>query len=226
VETPGDRIVRELEPLPHRERLEVVTKVLERIGMVRPQSPGFLSRNARAVTAVGATALAFAAGVALWATEYRGGRLDIATEPPEAEVSIDGSPVRGDERRSSIKLDPGSHALSVTSAGYVRDEQTIMIAPDRTLRVRVKLEGAPDTGFEVTSEPPGMEVWLDGEQVRTGLEPARTNLRAAKIPPGQHVLELKRGDAGGWYWRQAILIEPGEIKKIHAHMVRVPGGPS
>jgi len=218
--------VRELEPLPHRERLEVVTKVLQRMGMVRPASPNFLSKNARAVTAVGATALAFAAGFALWATEYTGGRLDIATEPPEAEVSIDGSPVRGDQSRSSIKLDPGSHALSVASAGYVRDEQTIMIAPDRTLRVRVKLEGSPDTGFEITSAPPGMEVWLDGEQMRTGPEPARTNLRAARVPPGQHVLELKGGAAGGWYWRQAILIEPGEMRKVHAPMVRVPDGPS
>jgi len=226
VETPGDRIVRELEPLPHRERMEVVTKVLQQMGMIKPASPGFLSRNAKAVTAVGATALAFVAGMALWATEYTRGRLDVATEPPEAEVSIDGSPVRGDQTRSSIRLDPGSHALSVSRAGYVRDEQTIMIAPDRTLRVRVKLEGSPDTGFEVTSEPPGMEVWLDGEQMRAGLEPARTNLRAARVPPGQHVLELKGGAARGWYWRQAILVEPGEIRKIHATMVRGPGGPS
>src|SRR5262245_58482808 len=199
-----------------RARLEAVSKVLERIGMARPASPGFLSKHAKAVTAVGATALAFAAGFALWATEYTGGRLDIATEPPEAEVSIDGSPVRGDQPRSSIKLDPGSHALSVASAGYVRDEQTIMIAPDRTLRVRVKLEGAPDTGFEVMSDPPGMEVWLDGEQMRAGLEAARTNLRAVRVPPGRHVLELKKGDAGGWFWRQTILIEPGEIRRIHA----------
>ena len=114
----------------------------------------------------------------------------------------------------------------MTSAGYVRDNQTIMIAPDRTLRVRVKLEGLPDTGFEVTSDPPGMEVWLDGEQMREQAGPARTNLRAVRVPPGRHVLELKRGDAGGWYWRQAILIAPGDIRKIHATMVRVPGGPS
>ena len=143
--------MRELEQLPPPERMEVVTKVLQRIGMIKPASPGFLSKNAKALTAVGATAVVFAAGYAMWAYEYTGGRLEITTEPPEAEVSVDGSPVRGDQRRSPIQLDPGSHALSVTSAGYVRDDQTIMIAPDKTLRVRVKLEGSPDTGFEVVT---------------------------------------------------------------------------
>src|SRR5262245_97798 len=186
------------------------------MGLAKPASPGFLTKNARTLMSVGATALAFAAGFALWSTEHTGGRLDVTTEPAGAEVSIDGSPVRSDQARSSIRLDPGAHALSVTSAGYVRDDQTIMIAPGRTLHVRVKLEGSPDTGFEVMSDPPGMEVWLDGEQMRAQVEPARTNLRAVRVPPGRHVLELKKGDAGGWFWRQTILIEPGEIRRIHA----------
>jgi hypothetical protein len=226
VETPGDRIVRELESLPRLERMEVVGKVLERLGMIKPASPGLLSKNAKTLTAVTATAIAFLAGVALWATEYTGGRLDVATEPTDAILSIDGTPMSGDQPRSSIRLDPGQHTLSVTSPGYARDDQTINITPRRTLRVRVKLEGSPDTGLEVTSEPPGMEVWLDGEQMLGEPEPARTNLRALRIAPGQHLLELKRGDAGGWYWRQAIRIEPGQITKVHAIMVRVPGGPS
>ena len=207
--------MRELEQLPHRERMEVAAKVLDRMGMAAPGRSGSSKTAVMwfnvAWAAVGAT-LAFWLGIGQLT-----GRVDLTTEPAGARVSIDGIPWR-DISLSPIRLKAGTHTLTVESPGYVRDDQNIVVAAGRTLPVRVKLEGSTDTGFEITSDPAGMEAWLDGAPMRGPAGTALTNFRASRIAPGEHLLELK-ADAQHLYWRQRVRVEPGEFTRIHATLM-------
>jgi len=93
----------------------------------------------------------------------------------------------------------------------------------RLTTVKVTLEGSPDTGFELTCDPPGQPIWLDGAPLRTvGGGKAVADILAMRIQPGHHVLEVRGGPFKDW--RQDVEVEPGEIRKIHAILVpRRPG---
>jgi hypothetical protein len=88
----------------------------------------------------------------------------------------------------------------------------------RSSVIAVTLEVSPDTGFELTSEPPGELVWLDGTPLgTTGDWQMRTNFRASAIAPGHHVLEIR--SARFKDWRNVVEVEPGMIRKIHAILI-------
>ena len=146
--------------------------------------------------------------------------LVLTTVPADAQVFIDNEPV-ADGERSSIPRKPGPHVLSVTRPGYMRSDYDIVLTVERPLQMTVKLEGSPDTGFELISEPPGMLVWLDGAPIQ-GQDggTVRTNFRASRILPGRHVLELRSGDARFLPWREELEIEPGVISRVQAVMKR------
>jgi serine/threonine protein kinase len=146
----------------------------------------------------------------------RSGKMQIAVKPLDARVTVDGvglheGPPYVIERR------PGIYHLAVVRDGYLSREQDVEIRTARVERVEIELEASPDTGFELTSQPPGGLVWLDGQAFavnETGKQ-ATTNFRASRITPGRHVLEIK-GDPRFKDWRQEIYQEPGQTLKIQA----------
>jgi hypothetical protein len=169
-------------------------------------------------------AAAVGGGYWLWSGN-RVGRIELATTPADATVLIDNVKV-GDHTPLSISRPPGPYTLSVTREGYVRNDQTIDLQAGQPKTVAVTLEPSPDTGFELTSEPPGGLVWLDGAPINGASgQQARTDFRAFRIPPGHHVLEIK-GEARFKPWRQDVEIDPGAIRKIHALLIPAAGGPS
>ena len=94
------------------------------------------------------------------------------------------------------------------------------------LALTVTLEPSPDTGFELTSDPPGGLVWLDGAPVKERVRPAGAHrLPRLAHRPGHHVLEI-RGENRFKPWQQDVEIEPGEIRKIHATLIPAVGGPA
>jgi hypothetical protein len=135
--------------------------------------------------------------------------------PTDATVLVDNVKV-GDKSPVSIERPPGPYTLSVTRDGYARNDQNIELKAGQPLSLTVALEPSPDTGFELTSDPPGGLVWLDEAPVKEASgQQARTNFRASRISPGHHVLEI-RGENRFKPWRQEVEIEPGAIRKIHA----------
>ena len=154
----------------------------------------------------------------------RSGKMQIAVKPSDARVTVDGvglheGPPYVIERR------PGIYHLAVVRDGYVSREQDVEIRTARVERVEIELEASPDTGFELTSQPPGGLVWMDGQAFavnETGKQ-ATTNFRASRIAPGRHVLEIK-GDPRFKDWRQEVFQEPGQTLKIQA--IREPAGAS
>ena len=150
--------------------------------------------------------------------EPRVGAIVVKAEPSDATIWIDD--VEVDARRPTpIEMREGTYLLSVTRAGYTASRETVEVRSDHTIHVLVTLEPSPDTGFELTSEPPGLPVWLDGVPFTGGIrEQARTDFRAFRIAPGHHAIEI-RGDRFR-PWLQEIEVSPGHLLKVHAILVR------
>jgi serine/threonine protein kinase len=154
----------------------------------------------------------------------RSGKMQIAVKPQDARVSIDGVALR-DGPPYVIERRPGIYHVAVARDGYLSREQNVEIRTAQVERVEIDLEPSPDTGFELTSQPPGGLVWLDSQPFgvnETGKQ-ATTNFRASRITPGRHVLEIK-GDPRFKDWRQEIYQEPGQTLKIHSEREAVSAG--
>lgn len=145
------------------------------------------------------------------------GQLQVATVPADATVLVDNAKV-GDHSPLTLEKAPGSYTLSVTKDGYVRSDQNVEIRAGQPVALSIALEPSPDTGFELSSDPPGGLVWLDGNPISGPNGQARTDFRAYRIPPGHHVLEIK-GESRYRPWRQDIEVEPGQIRKIRATLI-------
>jgi eukaryotic-like serine/threonine-protein kinase len=149
----------------------------------------------------------------------RPGRLQISVKPSDAQISIEGSPVRGTPPLI-VERSPGPYHLSVEREGYVRRDQNVEILAGQRESIEVELEPSPDTGFELVSEPQGELVWLDGQPVTNGEENAqqsRTNFKAYRVAPGRHVIEIK-GDPRFADWKQEFFQEPGKTLKLKAEL--------
>ena len=88
---------------------------------------------------------------------------------------------------SSSRSRPGSYNLSFSKEGYSKHEQTVEIRAGESSGCRSTWKPSPDTGFELTSDPPGQLVWLDGQPF-TGSDPERA--------PGAHRLQGLPGATG------------------------------
>ncbi len=159
--------------------------------------------------------------MAAWAAgqemRERPGRIAVNVVPADATVMIDN--VKVGERSLTVERLPGVYTLSVTRDGYTREDRDIEVRRDHTVALNVTLEPSPDTGFELTSDPPGALVWLDGVPMRGAPgQQARANFRASRITPGHHVLEMRDGIRFK-HWRQEFEVEAGTIRKIHATLV-------
>jgi serine/threonine protein kinase len=194
-------------------------------------SPGLIRQQHRVVSSarrIPYTGLAIAAaavfgGASYWyhTTTNRPGRIELSTIPADAIVLVDDAKV-GDHSPVSLERPPGPYTLSITRDGYVRSDQNIELKAGEPLPLSVTLEPSPDTGFELTSEPPGGLVWLDGAPIKGASgQQARTDFRAFRITPGHHVLEIK-GENRFKPWRQDIEVDPGSIRKVYAILIRSP----
>lgn len=151
------------------------------------------------------------------------GFIVVTTEPPDATVLVDNVKV-GDHSPVKVERSAGPYTVSVLRDGYDRQDQTVEVGAGRDVATKVTLAVAADTGFELTSEPPGGLIRLDGLPLlgEGGIQ-ARTNYRALAIRPGLHVLEI-RGDRFQ-DWRLELQIEPGLLRKVHAVLVPVRWSP-
>jgi serine/threonine protein kinase len=149
----------------------------------------------------------------------RPGKLEIRVKPTDAQLALDGVPLRGTPPLN-LEKPPGQYRLSIEREGYVRKDQNLEIQAGQSDRLEIELEPSPDTGFELTSDPPGGLVWLDGQPFTSGDEnaqQARTNFKAYRVAPGRHVIEIK-GDPRFDDWKEEFYQEPGKTLKLRAEL--------
>jgi len=149
------------------------------------------------------------------------------SSPAGASIFVDDEPT-GQVTPATIKLSPGSHALSIFKQGF--DEGTgnvhlnegetqhfsVVLQPgDRDARVRRLFAGAKDKGMIIVrSRPKGAHIKLDDIAVAT--TPARIIVRSGKA----HLLVEKDGYKP---YKKEVQVEKGDVIVIDATME--PKGP-
>jgi formylglycine-generating enzyme required for sulfatase activity len=136
------------------------------------------------------------------------GRVEIASTPSEASVSIDGE-FRG-RTPLQLRLSPGrAHRLTLTKPGYETVTNDLSVAADSGRRLNLTL--APQYGaVEVRSTPPSAAIVVDGEQ--KGTTPSTLQLTAVG-----HVIELAH--AGFAPQRVQLTPRPGFPQKVELTLV-------
>jgi eukaryotic-like serine/threonine-protein kinase len=162
-------------------------------------------------------------GAAAYMFMTRPGKLQVEVKPLDARLSVD-SVVITTEPPFLLEKRPGVYRLSVARPGYVTRDQNVQIAAGQAGHMDIELEPSADTGFDLTSQPSGGLVWLDGQPLAVDDQgkQATTNFHASRIAPGAHVIEIK-GNAQYQVWRQEFLQEPGRTVRLHAELVPVGG---
>jgi len=153
----------------------------------------------------------------------RPGNLQVAVKPQDARLAVDGVVITSDPP-FHLEKRPGVYRLTVSRAGYVTRDQTIQISAGQSGHMDIDLEPSPDTGFDLTSQPSGGLVWLDGQPLAIDEfgKQATTNFHASRIAPGPHIIEI-RGNPQYQTWRQEFLQEPGRTVRLHADLALVGG---
>ena len=167
------------------------------------------SRNRRRVLAVGLAAALLGSGAAVaWKVAHPaesraatpadgglvsgGGRalatLVIDSDPPGAQVSVDGRGLPG-RTLTSVEVEPGtSHRVAVELEGYEPWGDDVTANPGERVRVVASLV-APHASLRVQTRPPGALVELDGEAIGT------TPLNRGDLRPGAgRTLVISRPD--------------------------------
>lgn len=140
----------------------------------------------------------------------RRARVLITSDPPGASVRIDGEDAP--DTPFFIELLPDEHILEVWARGHAVFAEPIVLSDGERREIHVVLE--PSASLEITSEPPGAIVVLDGTfaghtPVETFVEPGRHRLRvlARGRPPHEEDLAVGRGEL---ITLEVVLAEPAE----------------
>ncbi len=153
------------------------------------------------------------------------GSLTVTSQPDGGAVYVDGVE-RGLTPLDIEQLAPGEHAVRVAMADHFDYEATASVGAGANTRLTGLLQPlrearTPDqpeaqTGFlYVTSEPEGVEVWMDGR--RAGVTP----LMLKSVDVGEHLVQLRSE-----LWEDTefqTVIGPMKVAKTHRQLTRAQG---
>ena len=143
------------------------------------------------------------------------GTLDVTTNPPGAQLFVDG--VERGVTPLTVALKPGPHSLELRGGGAPR-LMPVTIAAGAQSSQYIELPAAASTGGElrVRTEPAGARVSVDG--VARGVAP----VTVADLTPGEHAVLLE-SDLGSI--KQIVTIEAGNTASLTVPMAAPEGAP-
>jgi len=133
------------------------------------------------------------------------GTLRVETEPPGAELYVDGR-LESTTPAMVSSLRCGEHTLQLLKRGFQPVEKTIVITKDTETHLSEALAQIRLGRLAVSSEPSRATVYLDGQRV------GRTPLQLDDVRPGVHDLRLQRPafeDVS-----EQVSIDPGVEKEV------------
>jgi hypothetical protein len=117
------------------------------------------------------------------ALEQMPARLLVTTDPAGSEVHVDGQS-RGLSPVTLTGLAPGSHALSVSHAGYSQNDSTLTVrAGDQEVHLALATE---PPGYLVVQGDRPAEIWVDGQIVKADVQNSGTR----QLAPGSHPVRV------------------------------------
>lgn len=142
-----------------------------------------------------------------------GGVLEVATEPPGARVSVDGS-VRGRSPLTLSDLSSGSHTV-VARFGARAIERVVSLQPGQTLSLVVAAPDDVSASGSVTVESAiPLQVYRDGQFVGS------SENGALLLPVGNHTLDI-RDDRLGFRIQHAARVRAGATTPVRIELPRV-----
>jgi hypothetical protein len=139
--------------------------------------------------------------------------VDVKLDPDDATLVVDGTIINGPP---PLSVPRGTHQITAQRSGYVSQTQEVTAGPGDRRSLDFKLLVSPDTGLEITSEPEGARIWLDGAPVltTTGAQ-AETTYIVTRVRPGKHTVDLKLPPRE---WHKEIDVKPDKIVPVHGRL--------
>ena len=164
--------------------------------------------------------IVFAAVSGLAARHYlaspssRTGRLLLNTNPPGADVTIDGK--RRGVTPLTLALAAGPHLIEVQGNGESRAMPvTIVAGTDTSQYMELPKRESQMGQLEVTTSPPGAQISVDG--IRLGASPMRLDLAV-----GEHTVVLESGQTS---FTQHVTIKPATTDSLVVPFATAPPAP-
>ena len=154
---------------------------------------------------------------ALPLVEY--GTLHLLVTPTLSTVYLDGSEIGLVPPNGVLiirNVVPGNHAIQVSKEGYITQDFALFVDNNEVKKVPVTLQAAGSGPLAVSSDPPGGQVYLDGQMI--GMTP----LTLSDVAIGEH--EVLISMTGYSDYRQSVTVT-GEGATVSAVLVAsVPSG--
>jgi hypothetical protein len=200
----GVRLVRRM-TAPVRPLAAVTQERSERVVFPRTEAPVRTKRNL-VLAGLIVVLFSFAAWLRVPHKEPPG-RIEIFASPDDAEIYVNGKKIGN---RSPVILDAvaGTYTVVGRRDGYEGRSRAFTLPSGTAARVTLTLPLSDATPVELVSDPPGAEVWIDGQPWLVDGAPARTPFSIATMPPGLHVVEMGGLPELGT-WRGEVTLRPG-----------------
>jgi TonB family protein len=147
------------------------------------------------------------------------GTLHVESQPAGATISVDGVE-QGTTPADLTGLTLGAHEVKLDLKGYASLTQGVQLtaeAPGSELKLALSRTAAPTGSAEISSDPPGATVRVDGTPV------GQTPFSDARLKPGSHRVELTR--EGFEPWSGAITVLAGKKARVDARLRAVVVAP-
>jgi serine/threonine protein kinase len=136
------------------------------------------------------------------------GQLQVKTEPPGAQISVDGMP-RGPSPVTVAGLAPGEHVVTIANeAGSVKHPVTILA--DATASLVVPLgapEGAPVSGWIAVSAPVEVEIYENNRLIGS------SQSERLMVAAGRHEIEIKN-EPLGYRVARTVQVPAGKVAAV------------
>lgn len=139
------------------------------------------------------------------------GSVSVTSAPAGARVFLDGTEV-GVAPRQIGDVSPGPHTVRVVLAGHHEVTRSVEVVAGESASLTISLAAVAVSagGFEITSEPSGASVLVDGTE--RGVTP----LRLDGLASGEYIVQVKQ--AGYEEWLTTIKVEAGSLSKVQANL--------
>jgi hypothetical protein len=137
--------------------------------------------------------------------------LRILTNPPDAEVYLDGKKAGTTADGSLILQDlkPGTAKVLLRKNGYADSQKDLALIAGRAIDHVVNLSPMPAT-LALTTNAPGAEVWIDNSP--RGRTDASGNLTLSDLPPDSRAIRITKD---GYQEKTDLLnLRPGETRRM------------
>lgn len=152
--------------------------------------------------------------IAVWPSSP--GTIVLTTSPPGAVVFFDDAPIQAQANGTFVIEDvtPDTvHLVSVRKTDFESNSEQVQVTSGELRTMTISLESdeatPSETGFALTTTPPGATVFVDGRQL-----PGTTPLRVTDLSAGSHTIRAEL--TGRAAWQRAVDVADGSVIDLNA----------